>query len=114
MDAASHIAHAISYPRQGLNLATQTLISLSKDTKATILSILVENLHSQRPQARLYSTIVISTIGEVVLSAISDHFFGTLTPTADLQPQMHWKSFSGAMPEEHVQCTGYTKRLSAK
>ena len=63
VDAASHIAHAISFPRPDSNLAAQTLISLGPDITATTLGILIDNLRSQRPQARLYSTIVLGTVG---------------------------------------------------
>lgn len=72
VDAASHIAHAISFPRDDAYLAAQTLISLGPKITATTLGILIDNLKVDRPASRLYSVMVLSTVGEQALCAVGD------------------------------------------
>jgi HEAT repeat protein len=72
IDAASHIALAISFPRQDSFLAAQALISFGPDITATTLPDLIGNLKSQRPETRLYSAIVLGTIGEKASCAVGD------------------------------------------
>jgi hypothetical protein len=72
INAASHIALAISFPREDSYLAAQTLVSLGSDIAATTLPILIDNLHSQRPATRLYSAIVLGTVGKAASCSVGD------------------------------------------
>lgn len=72
IDAAAHIAHAISFPRQEANLAAKTLITLGPDITATTIPVLIDNLHSQRSNSRLYSVIVLGTVKEKASCAIGN------------------------------------------
>ncbi len=72
VDAASHIAHAISFPRPEAILAARTLIAFGPDITATTIPILMDNLHDARPQSRLYSLIVLSTVTEKASCALGD------------------------------------------
>lgn len=72
IDAASHIARAISFPRQEANLAAKTLISLDPDITSTTIPVLMDNLHSPRPKSRLYSVIVLGTVREKASCAVGD------------------------------------------
>jgi hypothetical protein len=72
IDAASHIALAISFPREDAYLAAQTLISLGPDITATTLPTLIDNLHSQRSAPRLYSAIVLGTVGKTASCSVGD------------------------------------------
>lgn len=72
INAASHIALAISFPREDSYLAAQTLISLGPDITATTLPTLIDNLHRQRPATRLYSAIVLGTVGKAASCSVGD------------------------------------------
>lgn len=63
-NAASMLAYAMGFPRQDSILAAQTLISLGPDWAATDLPTLIGYLQYQRPAVRMYSAIVLSTIGD--------------------------------------------------
>ena len=63
-NAASMLAYALGFPRQDSILAAQALISLGPDWDATTLPILIDYLKNQRPEIRMYSAIVMSTIGD--------------------------------------------------
>ncbi len=61
--AASELAYAIAFPRPDSVLAAKALISLGPDWAGTTLPILIGDLKNPRPEVRLYSLIVLSTIG---------------------------------------------------
>jgi HEAT repeat protein len=63
-NAASMLAYAFGFPRQDSILAAQALISLGPDWAATTLPTLIMYLKYQQPEVRIYSAIVLSTIGE--------------------------------------------------
>ena len=63
-NAASMLAYALGFPRQNSILAAQALISLGPDWAATTLPTLIMYLSAQRPEVRMYSAIVLSTIGD--------------------------------------------------
>jgi len=63
-NAASMLAYALGFPRQDSILAVQALISLGPDWAATDLPTLIEYLQYQRPEIRMYSAIILSTIGD--------------------------------------------------
>lgn len=71
-NAASHIAKAISFPRQEAVLAAKTLISYGPDITALAIPALIDNLHSQNSKSRLYSLIVLGTVKEKASCAIGD------------------------------------------
>jgi hypothetical protein len=71
-DAASHIAKAISFPRQEAVLAAKTLLSYGPDITALAIPVLMDNLHSQNPKSRLYSVIVLGTVKELASCAVGD------------------------------------------
>ena len=70
--AASHIAHAIAFPRLDSILAAQTLLILGPEIIATTLDILIDNLHSQKVDTRLYSILLIGAVGERASCAVGD------------------------------------------
>ncbi len=61
--AASELAYAIGFPRPDSILAAKALISLGPEWAGTTLPLLIGNLNNARPEVRLYSLIVLSTIG---------------------------------------------------
>ncbi len=62
-NAASELAYAIGFPRDDSYLAAQALISLGPNWTATTLPILMDHLKSPRPEVRMDSAVVLSTIG---------------------------------------------------
>jgi len=72
IDAASHIALAISFPREDSYLAAQTLVSLGADITVTTLPTLIDNLHRQSPAPRLYSAIVLGRVGKAASCSVGD------------------------------------------
>ncbi len=71
-DAASHVAKAISFPRQEAVLAAKTLISYGPDITTLAIPVLMDNLHSQNPKSRLYSVIVLGSVKEKASCAVGD------------------------------------------
>ena len=61
--AASELAYAIGFPLPDSILAANALISLGPQWAGTTLPTLIGNLNNSRPEVRLYSLIVLSTIG---------------------------------------------------
>ncbi len=77
IDAAGDLAVAITYPRQDSYLAAQALISLGPEitstTIVTLFSILnSSNLHNLKPEAIIYSTILLSSTGNKASCAIGN------------------------------------------
>lgn len=72
IDAASHLGVAITFPRQDSYLAAQTLLALGPDITATTLPNLRDNLQSQKPEARMYSAILMGSIGKQASCAVGD------------------------------------------
>jgi hypothetical protein len=62
IDAAAHLAHAITYPRPEAAQAAATLISLGPEISATTLPILIDNLSNPSPQVRASSLMVLGSI----------------------------------------------------
>ncbi len=61
--AASELAYAIGFPRPDSIRAAKALISLGPAWAGTTLPLLLDHLKNPRPEVRLYSLIVLSTIG---------------------------------------------------
>jgi hypothetical protein len=77
IDAAGDLAIAITYPRQDSYLAAQTLISLGSDITSTTIVTLFgnldsSNLHNQKPDALIYSVIVLSSTGNRASCAVGN------------------------------------------
>jgi hypothetical protein len=70
VDAASYLAHAISFPRQDSYLAAQALMALGPDITATTTGLLLDNLADQRVEVRFASLILLSTIGSRAACAV--------------------------------------------
>ena len=62
IDAASHLAHAITYPRPEAAQAAVTLISLGPEITATTIPVLIDNLSNPSPQGRISSLIVLASM----------------------------------------------------
>lgn len=72
VDAAGDLAQAIGFPRQDSYLAAQTLIALGPDITGTTIVDLRWILHNQKPEARIYSSILLSTTGDRASCAVGD------------------------------------------
>ena len=72
IDAASTIAVAISFPRQDSYLAAKALLTLGPEITATTLPILIDNLQRKTNNSRLYSTLLISSVGESASCAAAE------------------------------------------
>ncbi len=71
-NAASELAYAIGFPRPDSSLAATALISLGPAWAGTTLPILLDHLHNPSPRVRLYSLIVLTTIGPDGSCALRD------------------------------------------
>ena len=72
IDASSHMATAIRFPRQDSYLAAQALLTLGVDITETTIPILIDNLHSEKPEARIYSVILLGSVGNRASCAVGD------------------------------------------
>ena len=72
IEAASHLAVAIRFPRPDSYLAAQALLKLGPDITATTISVLIDNLHNQKPEARIYSVILLGSVGNRASCAVAD------------------------------------------
>lgn len=88
IDAASHVAKAISFPRQETILAARTLLSFGPEITATTATVLMDNLNSTQAKSRLYSLILLGTIGERASCAV-----GNIGPLLnDTDPEVRFAS----------------------
>ena len=69
IDAADDLAVAIRFPRPDSYLAAQALLQLGPDITATTIPLLIDNLH-EKPEARLYSAILLDSVGERASCAV--------------------------------------------
>ena len=77
VEAAGDLSNAITYPRQDSYLAAQALITLGPDiTSTTIVSLFdnldSSNLHNLKPDAIIYSIILLSSTGKNASCAIGN------------------------------------------
>lgn len=63
VDAASHLAAAITFPRPDSYLAAQALLALGPEITTTTLPWLLDNLGSQDSEARVYSLVLLGSAG---------------------------------------------------
>jgi hypothetical protein len=70
IDAASDLAVAIRFPRQDSYLAAQALLKMGAEITITTVPVLVENLHSPNPDTRIYSVILLASVGKPSSCAI--------------------------------------------
>jgi hypothetical protein len=63
IDASSHLAVAIRFPRPDSYLAAQALLKLGSDITATTIPVLIDNLLSEKPEAHVYSIILLGSVG---------------------------------------------------
>ena len=61
IDASSHVAVAIGFPREDAYLAAQTLLSMGPDIIRLTLPNLIDLLQSGRPKARMNAALLIGT-----------------------------------------------------
>ncbi len=76
-DAAGDLALAITYPRPDSYLAAQALISLGPDITSTSIVTLFynvdsSNLHNLKPDAIIYSVILLSSTGNKALCSVGN------------------------------------------
>ena len=64
VDAVDDLAVALAFPRPDAYLAGQALIELGPDITATDLPWLLDNLLNSKPEVRMYSVIVLGSIGK--------------------------------------------------
>ncbi len=69
-DGADDLAVAITFPRPDLYLAAQALLALGPDLIAIDLPILIGNLQDQKPEARIYSAILLASAGKPASCAV--------------------------------------------
>jgi len=72
LDAAGHLAVAINFPRSDSYLAAQTLLALGPNVTATAIPILIDNLRSEKPDVRIYSVILLGSIGKIASCAVGE------------------------------------------
>jgi hypothetical protein len=77
IDAAGDLAIAITFPRQDSYLAAQALIALGPDITSTTIVTLFSNLdpsnvHNQKPEALIYSAILLSSTGNRASCAVGN------------------------------------------
>lgn len=77
VDAAGDLAGAINFPRQDSYLAAQALITLGSDITSTTIVTLFgnldsSNLHNQKPEALIYSIILLSSTGSRASCAVGN------------------------------------------
>lgn len=75
VDAAGDLAGAINFPRQDSYLAAQALITLGTEITSTTIVTLFgnldsSNLHNQKPEALIYSIILLSSTGNRASCAV--------------------------------------------
>jgi hypothetical protein len=72
VESSSILAYAIRFPRYDSYLAAQSLLKMSPDIIATTVPILVDNLHSEKPDSRIYSVILLAVVGRPSSCAVGD------------------------------------------
>jgi hypothetical protein len=70
-DAADDLAVAIRFPRQDSYLAAQALLNLRPALTAITLPLLIDNL-DEKPEARLYSVILLGSVGKQAACAVGN------------------------------------------
>ena len=70
IDAADDLAVAIRYPRQDSYLAAQALLKLGPDITGTIIPILIDNLRNEKSETRIYSLILLASVGDRASCAV--------------------------------------------
>lgn len=75
IDAADDLTIAIRYPRQDPYLAAQALLKLGPDITGTTIPLLIDNLHNEKPEIRIYSLILFASLGNKASCAV-----GKITP----------------------------------
>ena len=72
IDAASDLAAAIRFPRQDSYLAGQALLKMGADVTATTIPVLIDNLHSQKSDTRIYSLTLLGSVGKISSCAVGE------------------------------------------
>lgn len=72
IDAVSDLAVAIRFPRSDSYLAAQTLLELGPELTKLGLPILIDNLRHGQPETRIYSVILIGSVGEAASCAVGE------------------------------------------
>ena len=72
IDAASHLAVAMRFPRPDSFLAAQALLSLGPDITAAALPHLIDNLRYDRSEVRIYSALLVGSVGAAASCAVAD------------------------------------------
>jgi len=72
IDAAGELAVAIRFPRQDSYLAAQALLKLGPDITESTIPLLLDNLRDEKPETRIYSLILLGSIGSRASCAIGD------------------------------------------
>mgnify|MGYP000283039203 CR=1 FL=1 len=70
IDAASHLAAAIRFPRPDSYLAAQALLKMGGEVTITTVPVLVDNLDDTKPNTRIYSVILLASVGKPSSCAI--------------------------------------------
>jgi hypothetical protein len=70
MDAVSHLAVAIRFPRQDSYLAAQALLQLGPDITVVTIPILLDNLRHPRADVRIYSLVLLASAGPKASCAV--------------------------------------------
>ncbi len=72
IDAVSDLAVAIGFPRSDSYLAAQTLLELGPELTKLTIPILIDNLRHQQPETRIYSVILIGSVGVDASCAVGE------------------------------------------
>ena len=70
--AADDLAIAINFPRPDSYLAAQTLLTLGPNVTDAAIPLLIDNLHSPKPEVRIYSVILLGSIGKLASCSVGD------------------------------------------
>ncbi len=72
IDAADDLAVAIRYPRADSYLAAQALLKLGPEITATTIPLLMDHLRNEEAETRIYSFILLASVGERASCAVGD------------------------------------------
>lgn len=72
IDAADDLAIAIRYPREDSYVAAQALLELGADITATTIPLLIDNLHNEKVETRIYSLVLLASVGDRASCAVGE------------------------------------------
>ena len=71
-DAAGPLAVAINFPRSDSYLAAQALLALGPSATSVAIPTLIDNLHSEKSEVRIYSVVLLGSIGKAASCSVGE------------------------------------------